>query len=300
MKPTAFCASSSVTDFAVERSISEFSMICTGPTTLAPARPAGAGATAGESAATRSRPMTWTVPVTRLRGSGLPPGVTTTSPRETCADAGSSQAAPDTSTALIATDRTVDLITDAPSVMCPYENCGSSRNVEPVAARIGFRLASEMRAHVRPTAVRPAQPVGEIVRQLRYIGDDPRKRPFPDRDRMRLRRWRKRAQDHVDAWRFILAVPRRGKTSRETHAARAVLRRHDPDHGATRPGQATQEECIRLLQRRRDIGGKNRVMSADAYVGRIPTAGDVEGRVLEARKPRSHARRGLDRGPAAV
>ena len=42
MKPTAFCASSSVTDFAVERSISEFSMICTGPTTFAPARPPGA------------------------------------------------------------------------------------------------------------------------------------------------------------------------------------------------------------------------------------------------------------------
>ena len=79
---------------------------------------------------------------------------------------------------------------------------------------------------------------------------------------MWLRRWRKRAQDHVDAWRFILAMPRRGKTSGETHAAAAVLRRHDPDHGATRPGQATLEECIRLLQRRRDIGGKNRVICA--------------------------------------
>ena len=45
-----------------------------------------------------------------------------------------------------------------------------------------------------------------------------------------LRRWRKRAQDHVDAWRFILAVPRCGKTSSEAHAARAVLRRHDPHH----------------------------------------------------------------------
>src|SRR3954470_2490519 len=100
---------------------------------------------------------------------------------------------------------------------------------------------------------------------------------------MRLRRWRKRAQDHVDPWLFILAMPRRGKTSGETHAARAVLRRHDPDHGTTRPGQATQEKCIRLLQRRRDIGGENRVMSAGEYIGGIPAAGDDEGRVPEAR-----------------
>jgi hypothetical protein len=85
MKPTAFCASSSVTDFAVERSISELSMIWTGPTTvfLSPGPPVGARVTAGESAAMRSRPMTWTVPVTRLRGSGRPPGVMTTSPRLT-------------------------------------------------------------------------------------------------------------------------------------------------------------------------------------------------------------------------
>src|SRR4030088_1366705 len=300
MKPTAFCASRSVTDFAVERSISEFSMICTGPTTLAPARPppAGADVTAGESAATRSRPMTWTVPVTRLRGSGRPPGVTTTSPRETCADAGASQPALDKSTALIATDRTVDLFTPPPSVMCPHENCDFSRNVEPVAAHIGPRLAGEMRAQVRAAAVRPSQPVGEIVREFRYIGDDPRERPFPDHNRMRLRRWRKRAQRHIDTWSFILAVPRRGQASGKTHAARAVLRRYDPNHGAACPGETTQEECIGLFQRRSDVGSENRVMSAGRNVGRIPAAGDGAGRIIEAREPRSHARRRLDRGPS--
>ena len=165
-----------------------------------------------------------------------------------------------------------------------------------------LRIVSEYRAGSRPHRVspgerdarscprrrllRPAQPVGEIVRELLHLGDDPRERPFPDRDRMRLRRWRKRAQHHVDTWRFILAVPCGGKASGETHAARAVLRRDDPNHGATCPGETTQEECIRLLQRRGDIGGENRVMPAGRDVGCIPAAGDGAGRIIEACKPR--------------
>ena len=61
-----------------------------------------------------------------------------------------------------------------------------------------------------------------------------------------------------------------------------------------------QEECIRLLQRRGDIGGENRVMPAGRDVGRIPAAGDGAGRIIEACKPRAHARRRLDRGPSTA
>src|SRR5262249_2849738 len=103
------------TDFAVERSIVDLSMTCTGPTT----RPAGPGVSAatgpaaGESAATRSRPpMTWTVPVTRLRDSGRPPGGTTTSSKLTCAAAGESNAIAARRAALISTERKENLLSE--------------------------------------------------------------------------------------------------------------------------------------------------------------------------------------------
>jgi hypothetical protein len=108
------------------------------------------------------------------------------------------------------------------------------------------------------------------------------------------------ARPRSTAGRLVLAVPLRGKAAREAHPARAVLRRHDPDDGAARPGEASREKCVCLLQRRCDIGGENGVVCAGGQLRRIPSAGEHMRGVIEARQPRPHACRGLDRGPAAV
>ena len=145
-KPTAFCASSSATDFAVERSMTDRSRTCTAPTT----RPAGPGVSAapgpaaGESAATRSRPpITWTVPVTRLRGSGRPPGVTTTSPRLTCAEAAEN-------------DSTADRIAAAISAARKAKStCLSHGCLHRYAAIRARRIFSECRAGARADRFSP-------------------------------------------------------------------------------------------------------------------------------------------------
>src|SRR5512133_4208881 len=77
---------------------------------------------------------------------------------------------------------------DAPLGMLPDKNGGFSRNIEPVAARIAFRLAGKVRDHFRAAALRPSQPVGEIVRERFDVGDDARERPLRKRARAWLRR----------------------------------------------------------------------------------------------------------------
>jgi hypothetical protein len=189
---------------------------------------------------------------------------------------------------------------DAPIGMKPHKHCGFSRNVEPPPARIARRLAREMRCEVGPAAFRPSQPVGQIGCEPLDVGHDARERPVRKRDRGWLRGQRKSAEHDVDAGRLVLAVPLCRKAAREAHPARAVLRRHDPDDGAARPGEASREKCVRLLPRRCDIGGEHGVVRARGHVRRIPSAGKHMRAVIEAREPRAHACRGLDRGPAAV
>src|SRR4030095_10015656 len=84
---------------------------------------------------------------------------------------------------------------DTPLGMLPNKNGGFSRNIEPVAARITFRLAGKVRDHFRAAALRPSQSVGEINRERFDVGDDARERPLHKRDRVWLRRRREHAQD---------------------------------------------------------------------------------------------------------
>src|SRR5262245_61481610 len=279
-KPAAFCASSSATDFAVERSITDLSKTWTAPTRRPPwpGESVAPGPAAGESAATRSRPpMTCTVPVRRRRGSGRPPGVTTTSPRLTCAEAAVDHSAAERIAAAISAAPKASLLVvrmDAPVCVKPHKHGGFSRKGEPPPARIAYRLAREMRRQVGPAGLRPSQPIGQIGCEPLDVGDDARECPVRKRDRGWLRRRRKSAEHDVDAGRLVLAVPLRRKATREAHPARAVLRRNDPDDGAARPGEAAREKRVRLLQRRRDIGGENGVVRGSGHVRRVPSAGE--------------------------
>src|SRR5437660_4825587 len=146
---------------------------------------------------------------------------------------------------------------DAPLGMFPDKNGGSSRNIEPVAARVAFGLAGKVRDHFRAAALRPSQPVGEINRERFDVGDDARERPLRKRDRVWLRRRRKTAEHDLHARSLVLPMPRRRKTAGEAHPMWPMLRRHDPDHAATCPGAAPPEESIRLLERRSDVGGED-------------------------------------------
>src|SRR6266851_1796314 len=319
-KPTAYSARMSATDFAVDRSIWLFSMTWTAPTKrpvgslrpvgvttwLSAAVPTARRVATGLSAVVGSRPMTCTVPVVRLRGSGRPVGVTTTSGTSSvcgalvCADEAESRALAASSTAAVAAERSQKLSIVAPVDTSPCENRGFSGNFEPVPAWIAFCLTGKMRGHFRTAVFRPSQPVGEIDRELLEIGDHARERPFRVRDRARLRRRRKAAEYHLDARGLVLAVPRRRKAAGEAHPARPMLRRHDPSHGAACPGEATREEGVRLLERRGDVGGENGVMHAAGDIRGIPAGGDEMRRIVQARQPRTHARRRLDCGPAAA
>jgi hypothetical protein len=151
-------------------------------------------------------------------------------------------------------------------------------------------LAGKMRGHFRAAALWPSQPVGEINRECFDVGDDARERPLRKRDRVWLRRRRKITEHDVNAWSLILAVPRRRKTAGEAHPVWPTLRRHDPDHAAACPGAAMLEESIRLLERRSDIGGEDRVMPVERNVTRLPALGDEMRRIFQLREASTHVR----------
>src|SRR5262245_10216356 len=138
--------------------------------------------------------MTCTVPVTRRRGSGRPPGAPTTSLRLTCAEADVDHSAAERIAAAISAALRASLLVirmDAPIGMKPHKHRGFSRNVEPPPARIARRLACEMRRQLRPAGLWPSQPIGQIGCEPLDVGDDARECPVRKRDGGWLRRGRK-------------------------------------------------------------------------------------------------------------
>src|SRR6266508_762076 len=116
---------------------------------------------------------------------------------------------------------------DAPLGMLPDKNGGFSRNIEPIAARIAFRLAGKVRNHFRAAALWPSQPVGEINGERFEVGHHAGESPICKSDRAGLRGGRKTAEHNVDARSLVLPMPRRRKAAGEAHPMRPMLRRHD-------------------------------------------------------------------------
>src|SRR3982074_3018455 len=103
--------------------------------------------------------MTWTVPVVRLRGSGRPLGVTTTSPKS-IADAGEKNAVVETSAMPIPTERKDNRRIDAPFSYVPRQELQIFLELR-AGPRRGFASPARKDARLFPVDGSPATPAGQ-------------------------------------------------------------------------------------------------------------------------------------------
>ena len=151
-----------------------------------------------------------------------------------------------------------------------------------------------MRAHVRATASAATRGGrrGSSASSL-DLGDDPRERPFGERDRSAACAEGASREHDVDTGRFILAVPcrREGIRRNTSRAGRVAPGRPKPRCDAPRPDNA--EECSGSSMRRGMLAARTvSCPPGGTSAASQSAAAMAAGRIIEACKPRPHASRG--------